>query len=155
MDMLKTGLRPSDIMTRAAFRNAITLVMTLGGSTNAVLHFLAIARAVGVQLTLDDFQVGRLLPPGLPDCSAKQGSSSWEIWMGSAHSHTPRIPQPLQLPDTPVLHCLLSSSVAHLCCWGNASPHLSGAPAPPQAREPQAGHALCRTSAAARRTWQT
>jgi dihydroxy-acid dehydratase len=43
-------------MTKAAFRNAITLVMALGGSTNAVLHFLAIARAVDVDLTLDDFQ---------------------------------------------------------------------------------------------------
>ena len=57
LEMLKTGLRPSDIMSKAAFRNAITVVMALGGSTNAVLHFLAIARAVGVELTLDDFQV--------------------------------------------------------------------------------------------------
>ena len=55
--MLKTGLKPQDIMTKAAFRNALTLVMALGGSTNAVLHFLAIARAVGVPLTLDNFQV--------------------------------------------------------------------------------------------------
>ena len=61
LDMLKTGLRPSDIMTKAAFCNAITLVMTLGGSTNAVLHFLAIARAVGVELTLDDFQASHRL----------------------------------------------------------------------------------------------
>ena len=56
--MLKTGLRPSDILTKAAFRNAITTVMALGGSTNAVLHFLAIARAAGVSLTLDNFQAG-------------------------------------------------------------------------------------------------
>ena len=59
--MLKTGLRPKDIMTKAAFMNALTTVMALGGSTNAVLHFLAIARAVGVELSLDDFQVCRRL----------------------------------------------------------------------------------------------
>ena len=57
LGMLKTGLRPKDIMTKAAFTNALTMVMATGGSTNAVLHFLAIARAVGVELSLDDFQV--------------------------------------------------------------------------------------------------
>lgn len=56
LQMLKLGLRPRDIMTKAAIRNALTMVMALGGSTNAVLHFLAIARAAGVDLTLDDFQ---------------------------------------------------------------------------------------------------
>lgn len=54
--MLKQGIRPSDIMTKQAINNALTMVMALGGSTNAVLHFLAIARAVGIDLTLDDFQ---------------------------------------------------------------------------------------------------
>lgn len=54
--MLKSGLRPSDIITKASIQNALTMVMALGGSTNAVLHYLAIARAVGVDLTLDDFQ---------------------------------------------------------------------------------------------------
>src|SRR5581483_10977426 len=49
-------LKPRDIMTRAAFENAMTLVMALGGSTNAVLHLIAMARSVGVRLTLDDFQ---------------------------------------------------------------------------------------------------
>ena len=44
--MLKSGLRPSDIITKASIQNALTVVMALGGSTNAVLHFLAIARAV-------------------------------------------------------------------------------------------------------------
>ncbi|KAK9802031.1 hypothetical protein WJX73_003625 [Symbiochloris irregularis] len=56
LGMLKSGLRPSDIITKASIQNALTVVMALGGSTNAVLHFLAIARAVGVELTLDDFQ---------------------------------------------------------------------------------------------------
>jgi dihydroxy-acid dehydratase len=49
-------LKPRDIMTREAFENAITTVCALGGSTNAVLHLIAIARSVDVSLTLDDFQ---------------------------------------------------------------------------------------------------
>jgi dihydroxy-acid dehydratase len=54
--LLELDLKPSDIMTRAAFENAMVVVMALGGSTNAVLHLIAMARAVGVPLTLDDFQ---------------------------------------------------------------------------------------------------
>ncbi len=55
MDVLRRGLRPQDILTRDAFENAIASVATTGGSTNAVLHLLAIAREVGVPLDLDDF----------------------------------------------------------------------------------------------------
>jgi dihydroxy-acid dehydratase len=55
MDVLRRGLRPSDILTREAFENAIASVATTGGSTNAVLHLLAIAREVGVPLDIDDF----------------------------------------------------------------------------------------------------
>ncbi|HEY8554217.1 MAG TPA: dihydroxy-acid dehydratase [Burkholderiales bacterium] len=54
--LLELDLKPRDIMTRAAFENAMVLVMALGGSTNAVLHLIAIARSVDVPLTLDDFQ---------------------------------------------------------------------------------------------------
>jgi len=54
--LLELDLKPRDIMTRAAFENAMVLVMALGGSTNAVLHLIAIARSVDVTLTLDDFQ---------------------------------------------------------------------------------------------------
>jgi dihydroxy-acid dehydratase len=54
--LLERDLKPRDIMTRAAFDNAMVLVMALGGSTNAVLHLIAIARAAGVPLSLDDFQ---------------------------------------------------------------------------------------------------
>lgn len=54
--LLEQNIRPSDIMTRAAFENAITVVAALGGSTNAVLHLIAIAKSVGVSLTIDDFQ---------------------------------------------------------------------------------------------------
>ncbi|MFO7973654.1 MAG: dihydroxy-acid dehydratase [Candidatus Hydrogenedentota bacterium] len=61
--MLEKGLRPSDIMTRKAFENAITVVMALGGSTNAVLHLLAMAHTAGVRLTLDDFtRIGKRTP---------------------------------------------------------------------------------------------
>ena len=54
--LLELDLKPSEIMTRAAFENAMVVVMALGGSTNAVLHLIAMARAVGVPLTIDDFQ---------------------------------------------------------------------------------------------------
>lgn len=55
--LLKEDIRPRDIMTREAFENALRLIMVLGGSTNAVLHMIAMARAVDVPLTLDDFQL--------------------------------------------------------------------------------------------------
>jgi dihydroxy-acid dehydratase len=55
-NLLEKDIKPRDIMTLAAFRNAIVLTMALGGSTNAVLHLIAIARSVGVKLTIDDFQ---------------------------------------------------------------------------------------------------
>ncbi len=54
--LLELDLKPRDIMTRASFENAITLVMVLGGSTNAVLHLLAMAHSAGVELAIDDFQ---------------------------------------------------------------------------------------------------
>lgn len=56
LNMLEKDLKPSDIMTRSAFENAMTIVMALGGSTNAVLHLIAMSRAVGVDLELEDFQ---------------------------------------------------------------------------------------------------
>jgi dihydroxy-acid dehydratase len=63
MQLLKAGIRPRDIMTRKAFENAITVVIALGGSTNAVLHLLAMAHAAGVKLTIDDFtRIGKRVP---------------------------------------------------------------------------------------------
>jgi len=63
VQMLRQGLRPLDILTKKAFENAITVVIALGGSTNAVLHLLAIAHAAKVKLTLDDFtRVGKRVP---------------------------------------------------------------------------------------------
>jgi len=55
-NLLEKNIKPSDIMTRAAFENAMVLIMATGGSTNAVLHLIAMARAVNVPLTIDDFQ---------------------------------------------------------------------------------------------------
>jgi dihydroxy-acid dehydratase len=63
LNLLKKGIRPLDIMTRKAFENAITVVIALGGSTNAVLHLLAIAHTAGVKLTLEDFTlIGKRVP---------------------------------------------------------------------------------------------
>src|SRR5271154_3325406 len=63
VNLLKRGIRPRDIMTRKAFENAITVVIALGGSTNAVLHLLAIAHAANVKLNLDDFtKIGKHVP---------------------------------------------------------------------------------------------
>ncbi len=65
--LLERDLKPRDIMTRAAFENAMVTVMALGGSTNAVLHLLAMARSVDVPLTIDDFQAVSDRVPYLAD----------------------------------------------------------------------------------------
>jgi len=63
MELIKNNIKPSDIMTKAAFENAITVVIALGGSTNAVLHLLAMANASNVDITLDDFtRIGKNVP---------------------------------------------------------------------------------------------
>lgn len=66
-NLLEHDLRPSRIMTRPAFENAITIVMALGGSTNAVLHLIAMAKAVDVPLSIDDFQTIGEHVPGIAD----------------------------------------------------------------------------------------
>lgn len=65
--VMEKDLKPRDIMTRAAFENAITLIMALGGSTNAVIHLIAMAKAVNVPLTIDDFQTISDRTPFLAD----------------------------------------------------------------------------------------
>jgi dihydroxy-acid dehydratase len=63
LDLMKKNIKPRDIMTKKAFENAITVVTALGGSTNAVLHLLAIAHAAGVKLSIDDFtRIGKKVP---------------------------------------------------------------------------------------------
>ncbi len=66
-ELLTSNLCPRDIMTRAAFENAMVVVTALGGSTNAVLHLIAVAHSVGVVLTLDDFQAVSDRTPYLAD----------------------------------------------------------------------------------------
>lgn len=65
--LLEKDIKPRDVMTREAFENAITVIMVLGGSTNAVLHMIAIAKSVGVPLTQDDFQAISNRVPVLAD----------------------------------------------------------------------------------------
>ena len=63
MNLIRSNICPKDIMTKKAFQNAITVVTALGGSTNAVLHLLAMAHAIGVKLSLDEFtRVGKKVP---------------------------------------------------------------------------------------------
>jgi len=63
VNLLKKDIKPSDIMTKKAFENAITLIITLGGSTNAVLHLIAMADAINVDLNIDDFsRIGAKIP---------------------------------------------------------------------------------------------
>lgn len=65
--LLEKGIYPKDIMTKEAFENAITVVMALGGSTNAILHLLAIAHAIEVNLTIEDFNRMQVKTPHLAD----------------------------------------------------------------------------------------
>ncbi len=63
IELIKKNIRPRDILTKKSFENAITVVMALGGSTNAVLHLLAIAREAGVPLKMEDFnRIGKKVP---------------------------------------------------------------------------------------------
>lgn len=67
MNLLETGIRPKDIFTFEAFENAIVVANAIGGSTNAVLHLLALSREIGVKLTLDDFERIRKKTPHIAD----------------------------------------------------------------------------------------
>ena len=67
IDAIRNDLKPRDIVTRKSIENAIAVVMAIGGSTNAVLHFLAIAHAAGVAWTIDDFERVRVKTPVLCD----------------------------------------------------------------------------------------
>ena len=63
VEAVRTNIRPLDLLTREAFENAISVIMAVGGSTNSVLHLLAIARTAGVELTIDDFdQIRQRVP---------------------------------------------------------------------------------------------
>src|SRR6185503_16756456 len=67
VEAIKRDIKPRDIVTRKSIENAVALIMATGGSTNAVLHFLAIAHAAGVKWTIDDFERMRKKVPVLCD----------------------------------------------------------------------------------------
>ena len=79
MHLLQRGIRPSDILCRESFLNSIALITALGGSTNAVLHLVAMAHTAGVKLTIDDFtKVGRKVPV-LADLKPSGRFVMWEL----------------------------------------------------------------------------
>jgi dihydroxy-acid dehydratase len=79
LDLVKRGIRPSDIMTKEAFENAMTVAIALGGSTNAVLHLLAMAHATNVPLKLDDWtRIGKRVPV-LADLKPSGKHLMWEL----------------------------------------------------------------------------
>jgi len=102
MHMLKNNIKPKDIMTRKAFENAMVIIMALGGSTNAVLHLLAMAKSAGVSLTIDDFQTISDTVPFIADLKP-----SGKYVMADLHS----------IGGTPaVLKYLLSEGLIHGDC---------------------------------------
>ncbi|KFF26752.1 dihydroxy-acid dehydratase [Chryseobacterium vrystaatense] len=80
--LLERDIKPSDIMTRKAFENALRLIIILGGSTNAVLHFIAMTKSVGVSVTQDDFQKMSDITPVLADLKP-----SGKYLMQDLHNH--------------------------------------------------------------------
>jgi dihydroxy-acid dehydratase len=75
IEAIKKDIKPRDIVTRKAIENAVAVIMATGGSTNAVLHFLAIAHAAEVEWTIDDFERVRQKSPVL--CDLKPSASTW------------------------------------------------------------------------------
>ncbi|HTB34338.1 MAG TPA: dihydroxy-acid dehydratase, partial [bacterium] len=80
LGLIKKGTTPRKIMTRKAFENAIRVVLVLGGSTNAVLHLLAMADAVGIKLSLDDFQTFSDKTPWLVDLKPSGRYAMADLW---------------------------------------------------------------------------
>jgi dihydroxy-acid dehydratase len=79
LDLVKRGIRPSDILSKESFENAMTVAIALGGSTNAVLHLLAIAHAADIRLKLDDWtRIGKRVPV-LADLKPSGRYSMWEL----------------------------------------------------------------------------
>ncbi|BAM00623.1 MULTISPECIES: dihydroxy-acid dehydratase [Caldilinea] len=80
LNLLEKDIKPRDIMTRKAFENAITVVVALGGSTNAVLHLIAMAKAADVPLTIDDFQAISNRTPLLADMKPSGPWVMEDLW---------------------------------------------------------------------------
>jgi dihydroxy-acid dehydratase len=99
VELVKKGITPRMIMTRKAFENAIRVVLVLGGSTNAVLHLLAMADAVGVKLSLDDFQKFSDKTPWLADLKP-----SGRYSMADLHEAGGLLPVMKMMLDAGMLH---------------------------------------------------
>jgi dihydroxy-acid dehydratase len=99
LELIDKGITPRKIMTRKAFENAIRVVLVLGGSTNAVLHLLAMADAVGVKLSLDDFQKFSNKTPWLADLKP-----SGKYVMADLHRIGGLLPVMKTLLDAGMLH---------------------------------------------------
>jgi dihydroxy-acid dehydratase len=123
VNAVKTDLKPRDIITRDAIENAIALVMATGGSTNAVLHYLAIAAAAGVEWTIDDFERVRKRVPVL--CELKPSGR----FVATDFHAAGGVPQ--------VLRILLDHGVLHGECMTitgrSLADELAGIPAEPRA----------------------
>jgi len=123
VNAVKTDLKPRDIITRDAIENAIALVMATGGSTNAVLHYLAIAAAAGVEWTIDDFERVRKRVPVL--CELKPSGR----FVATDFHAAGGVPQ--------VLRILLDHGLLHGDCMTitgrSLADELAGVPAEPRA----------------------
>ena len=126
VEAVKKGIKPLDIVTRRSIENAVALIMAIGGSTNAVLHYLAIARAAGIDWTLDDFERVRRRVPVL--CDLKPSGRYMAVDLHTAGG----IPQ--------VLKILLNAGLLHGDCLTitgrTLAEELAGVPdAPPAGQD--------------------
>ncbi len=123
VDAVKKNLKPSAIVTRRSIENAVALIMALGGSTNAVLHYLAIANAAGIEWTLDDFERVRRKVPVL--CDLKPSGRYMAVDLHEAGG----VPQ--------VLKILLNAGLVHGDCLTitgrTLAEELAGVPDTPRA----------------------
>ena len=123
VEAVKRNIRPRDIVTKKAIENAVALIMAIGGSTNAVLHYLAIAHAAGIDWTLDDFERVRRKVPVI--CDLKPSGKYMAVDLHAAGG----IPQVLKL--------LLDAGLLHGDCLTitgrTLAEELAGVPAAPRA----------------------
>ncbi len=124
--LLDLGIRPSDILTRKAFENAITVVIALGGSTNAVLHLLAIAHSAGVKLGLDDFtKIGKRVAGARRPEAERQYVMSALVGIGGL---------------TPLMKMLLDQGLLHGDCLTVTGQTVARKPARREILSRRAGH---------------
>ncbi|MBD2328282.1 dihydroxy-acid dehydratase [Alkalinema sp. FACHB-956] len=134
VEAIKNNLCPRDIITRESIENAISVIMAVGGSTNAVLHFLAIAHTAGVPLTIDDFETIRQRVPVLCDLKPSGRYVATDLHKAGG------IPQ--------VMKMLLNHGLLHGDCMTitgeTIAERLKDIPDEPTPHEPIAGHPVIR-----------